>query len=88
MSYLTVHYSEVDSVLSTALKGGSVAAAIRCIVEPSMSSAIVLVLTDLCLAKEWNTCTGKTIIKTTKLNDTFHKGGETSNLTRNKNNKK
>ena len=39
-----------------------------------MSSAIVLALTDLCVAKEWNTCTGKTIIKTTKLNDTFHKG--------------
>ena len=75
VSYLTVHYSEVDSVLSTALKGGSVAAAIRCMVEPSMSSAIVLALTDLCVAKEWNTCTGKTIFKTTKLNDTFHKGG-------------
>ena len=73
VSYLTVHYSEVDSVLSTALKDGSVAAAIRCIVEPSMSSAIVLALTDLCVAKEWNTCTGRLL---SKLMTCFIRGGD------------
>ncbi len=58
VSFLMMHYLDSESLLSVALRDGSVAAAIRCMVEPNMSSAIVLALTDLCVAKEWNTFTG------------------------------
>lgn len=49
---------EVESVLCTALKDGSLAAAVGHMIEPDMSSAIVLALTDLCVAKDLNSYTG------------------------------
>ena len=59
MSYL----SEVESVLYSALQDGSVAAAVGRMVEPDMSSAIILALTDLCVAKDRYSYTG-TLVKT------------------------
>ena len=47
-----------EGPISLAFRDGSMAAAIRHMTEPDMSSAILLALTDLCVAKDMNSYTG------------------------------
>lgn len=51
-------YKEVDGPLAMALRDGTMAAAISHMTEPNMSSAIILALTDLCIAKDRDSYTG------------------------------
>ena len=49
----------MEGALPMAFKDGSVAAAIGHMTEPNMSSAIVIALTELCVAKDVHSYTGQ-----------------------------
>ena len=56
--HLSSQFMSMEGPVATAFKEGSMAAAIGHMTEPEMSSAILLTLTDLCVAKDASSYTG------------------------------